>query len=184
MKNRYLLLIILSLALFGCKDAGKTESAKETPEYKIIKKVDIQMEVPTGMVEKDNLNEFAILQYADKEKRRYLIVLSDEKSMLTDMMSAGDSTETSVPDINMYTSMIADMMNPTGFEVLDSLDVNGHKALMATFSGETEGKQVQYRLGIIEGPDAFYQIMFWTPEDKRSGFDEFSTRVLKSFDID
>ncbi len=186
MKRTYvLLLVLIGLAVLSCKNGGNRnqKEASERAEYKTIEKVDIRMDIPAGMTAQDDLNEFAILQFANPKTGRYMIVLSDEKTMLADMMSEDGETETSAPDMDTYTSMIAGMMNPQDWEITDTLTVNGHKALMAAFSGETEGQSVQYRLGIVEGPDAFYQIMLWTPEEKSNGFDEFGMRVLKSFAI-
>jgi hypothetical protein len=61
------------------------------------------------------------------------------------------------------------------------ITIAGNKAILSTMTGFVNNKEVFYKLGIIETPDYFYQIIVWTRQDKKEKLVGEMQKIIESF---
>jgi len=67
-------------------------------------------------------------------------------------------------------------INPPGRQEID-----GKKALLTDITGNINGIDVFYRMGIIETPYAFYQILAWTRLENKEKYMADMIKIVESF---
>ncbi len=125
-----------------------------------------------------DLHKDASLQYQNVEKDIYALVIDERKKT----MARYDLDF----DIDLYFNSIASQpfletikdgkVSPPGRQ-----EINGNKALIADITGKMDQTAVYYRMGVIETPYAFYQILVWTRADNREEYQPDMIRIIESF---
>jgi hypothetical protein len=59
--------------------------------------------------------------------------------------------------------------------------INGCEALISEITGNVDGIDVYYKMGVVETPYAFYQILTWTRADKKEEYAADMNRMIESF---
>lgn len=178
MRNIFYLLAIL-LVFTACGD-----NQPEEIKWKSIDHDDFKIGLPEFMDEMQGLNEYAVMEYGNRDENLYLIILRDKKEVFLDLLSLEDSL-ISQTDVHDYTGKIAEMMKENSgisdFSVLDTKTKNDWSTVFAAFSDRVDGKDYYYHLGITESADYFYQLMFFTPVTKKKEFIPVMDSSILSF---
>ena len=89
-------------------------------------------------------------------------------------------------DLDLYYNSIASQpfletikdgkVSPPGRQTID-----GKNAIVAEITGKIDQTEVYYRMGVIESPYAFYQILVWTRADNREKYQPDMIKIIESF---
>ncbi len=177
--NKIFCLLAILFVFVACGD-----NQSEEISFKTIDHADFKLILPEYMDEMEGLNQYAVLEYGDRDKNLFLIVLRDEKEVFLDLLSVAD-TVIDQTDVHDYTKKIAEMMKENSgisdFTVIDTTKRNDWSTVFAEFSDRVDGKDYYYHLGITESAGYFYQLMFFTPEAKKKKFIPVMDSSILSF---
>ena len=123
-----------------------------------------------------DLHKDASFQYQNTDKDIYAFVIDERKKT----MAKYDLDY----DIALYykvaTQPFSEAKNGiVGVPVKEKID--GHDALVSEIKGNLDGIDVYYKIGVIETPFAFYQILTWTRADNKDKYEGDMTRMIESF---
>ena len=128
----------------------------------------------TGMWTKiPELNKQASLQVGYKDKRLYLIVITDAKA--------------DVPDLTLETHhqltrdhMLQKMKNASATQPV-SLTIDGHPALQDEISGTEKGTSVVFLHTTVDDGDQFQQILAWTIKSRWQEQNQLLREITRTF---
>lgn len=166
--------LLFSIAIFTLISSCKKETAFK--EVKVNERYAIS--IPDYLQPCVDLHADASFQYQNTDKDIYAFVIDERKKT----MASYDLDY----DINLYFENIASQpfheiikngkVSPPKKEKID-----GHDALVSEITGSVDGIEVYYRMGVIETPYAFYQILTWTRADKKEEFQPDMNTMIESF---
>ncbi|MBK7182442.1 MAG: hypothetical protein IPH89_05635 [Bacteroidetes bacterium] len=169
MKN-YLVFSFIILAFVSCKQEAKFTEVNINQRYTV--------QLPDYLQACADLHENASLQYQNAELDIYAMVIEEKKSTMENYDLDYD--------LELYYNSIASQafvdnikngkVSPAGRQ-----EINGNKAIVSEITGNFDGKDVYYRMGIIETPYSFYQVLLWTQAAKKEEYLPDFTKVLESF---
>jgi hypothetical protein len=166
--------LLLSIALFSFISSCKQETSFK--EVKVNERYSIS--IPEYLQPCVDLHEDASFQYQNTDKDIYAFVIDERKKTMV-------SYDLDY-DIDLYFKNIASQpfhetikngkVSPPKKE-----KINGNEALVSEITGSVDGIDVYYRMGVIETPYAFYQILTWTRADKKEEFQDDMNTMIESF---
>jgi hypothetical protein len=180
MLNRLILLFILSVAIISCKHEAAFTEVKVNNRYAIA--------VPEYLQPCADLHKDASLQYQNVEKDIYAMVIDEKKATMQNYDLDYD--------IDLYFKNIAsqpflETIKNGKVSIPGRQQVDGNKALIAEITGSIEQMnentghieqtEVFYKLGVIESPYEFYQILIWTRADEKDKVEQDMMRMIESF---
>ncbi len=155
-----------------------------------------EMAVPAPMFEMEELNPTAIAQYGYVEeveidsansvvKEHYLIVLMERKSLIEDYPVEREIDAMSYRDDAINALLGSD----NGFENLTTEpvveDLHGLDCVRNELSRKLIGNNgevlLYYQMAIVEGENAFYQILTWCIDSQREDFEYEMEKIINSF---
>lgn len=180
MKMPLILLLIaagLSVAYTG---VNSQELAKHTNKY-------FTLYAPAYMEKSNDLNSEASLQLAYVEKvneevmELYTIVLVETKKEI-----ASYNLEVELHALSYWELAVKSLEGSlTNYEVLTESPqvekINGNDAVRSEMYGELGEVSVRYKLAVIEGKKAFYQVLTWTIDDQLAYFTKDMDKMLDNF---
>lgn len=168
--KKYFLFIAFLFSLYCCKKETVYNSIKVNEKYTIA--------IPDYLTPCSDLHKDASLQYQNTEKEVYALVIDERKKLMADYDLDYD--------LDLYYKNIASQafiesikdgkISPPGRQEID-----GKKALITDISGNINGTDVFYRMGIIETPYAFYQILTWTRAENKEEYMDDMIKTIESF---
>jgi hypothetical protein len=125
-----------------------------------------------------DLHKDASFQYQDTEKDIYAIVIDERKKT----MAKYDLDY----DIDLYFKNIAsqpflETIKDGKVSTPEHKTINGNPALVSEITGNVDGIDAYYRMGVIETPYAFYQILTWTRADNKEKYANDMKKMIESF---
>ncbi len=125
-----------------------------------------------------DLHKDASLQYQNTEKDVYAIVIDERKKTMENYNLDYD--------IDLYFKNIAsqpflETIKDGKVSIPGRQEIDGHKALIAEITGKIEQTAVYYKLGVIETPYAFYQLLVWTRAENKDKVEPDMIKMLESF---
>lgn len=175
--RKYLLLFTIIIAFISCN--------QDKTEFKSVEKEEINIGIPKWMTQMDSLHPQAYIQYGHEDKGLYMIVLKQNKTEFLEIFATEDVTEYYEKDITGYYKMITELMQERSevenISTPDTLKINDKRALITSFNKDFEGNKMYYKLAFIQSNNYFYQIMFWTLNDRKSAFEKDIEQSVKSF---
>ena len=170
MFKRYLFLLAILLVIVSCNREAVFKEVKVNDRYSI--------SIPEYLQPCADLHKDASLQYQNQDIDIYAMVIDERKKTMANYDLDYD--------IDLYFKNIASQpfiesikngkISPPGRQEID-----GHKALIAEITGNINETNVYYRMGIIETPYAFYQILAWTRADNKEKYEQDMTKIIESF---
>ncbi|MFN8287770.1 MAG: hypothetical protein U0V74_13520 [Chitinophagales bacterium] len=172
---RKILPLLFAIALLAsCNDSSK-EKLKETiasiDSGDKLKTVDINrysIGIPEYMEKMTDLNDEASLQYGDKYKEFYVIVIDETHGSVDSAFSEGGYTD-SLGDPQLFNALYKLMKESYTSGVKDArniqerdITVNNMAAKELTFNGTLDTYDVYYNVTFVKGPTQFFQVFTWT----------------------
>lgn len=171
-------------------------SDEPNPEDKSAWQNYFEMAVPEPMLEMDELNPAAIAQYGYVEevmvdsansivKEHYLIVLMELKDSikaypvqreLDAMIYRNDAVNALLGNDNGFKNLTEEPQ----IESLHGLDCVRNE-LSRTLMGNNGEILLYYQMAIVEGENAFYQILSWCVDSQRDDFEYEMEKIINSF---
>ncbi|WP_020618199.1 hypothetical protein [Paenibacillus daejeonensis] len=139
---------------------------------------DIQITLPDGWREDNELNPVARLSASNRAKEKYIMVLATSKQDLAEGAGLDD-----------YINIFKENTTPSveNFDATEATDttIDGAPAKQIEITGEVQRIKVHYLATFVEKDDAFYQVISWSTQaqfpDHKEEFDAMShsLQVLK-----
>ncbi|MBL0330843.1 MAG: hypothetical protein IPP64_15900 [Bacteroidetes bacterium] len=170
MLNRILFLFIIPFAFASCKHETVFTEVKVNNRY--------SMNIPDYLQPCTDLHKDASLQYQNIEKDVYAMVIDEKKKTMQDY-SLDYDLDTYFN--NIASQGFADNIKDGKVSIPGRQEIDGHKALIAEVTGKLENNEVYYKLGLIETPYEFYQILVWTRASNKEELEPDFVKILESF---
>lgn len=168
--KKSLLILTLIFTFSACKRETNFAEVNINQRYTVL--------LPDYLQPCADLHENASLQYQNAEIDIYAMVIEEKKSTMENYDLDYD--------LELYYNSIASQafvdnikngkISPPGRQ-----EINGNKALVSEITGNFDGKDVYYRMGIIETPYSFYQVLMWTQAAKKDEYLPDMIKMLESF---
>jgi hypothetical protein len=172
--------ILLGLMiLMSCGGSGKFQKVVIENKY--------WLEVPSRMHKTTELNDQASLQYINDSLGLYAMVIDETKNDVYQAFEQNELTDKYTSDFTGYSKLILDNYY-TNLEItqkseVSELKINNLRAKKITIDGKYGGvdKDFYFCIALIEGKERFYQIMIWTPKDKKEKNIEVMDEIINTF---
>lgn len=134
------------------------------------------LSLPDGWTEDPALNAYAELSASNSDGDRYLMVLSEPKP---------DGGKEASPSLTDYRSLwmkeYAASLSGMKAEKEAAVRLNGREARFDEFSGSMDGTVLRYEAVFLDGGSRFYQLLFWSSEDRFAEAREDFYAIARSF---
>jgi hypothetical protein len=147
---------------------------------------DFEIEIPSLMEEKKNLNPTAEIQYGYTErmeneiKENYIIVLMDEFET-----APADGTILKYAEASLDTLMAGkesfDLLNEPKVEDVNGISMVAQEVNATIMMSDTSVLDIFYVMGVYQGKKAYYQVVSWTIANQRDDFAKDMRRMVYSF---
>jgi hypothetical protein len=190
MKNQALakhLFILMAFVLVSCESEKKDWNSSSTYTFMTAKSGHFGMDIYKDMDETTELNDVAVMQYANESTELYLIVIEESKQEFLKALATFGEMEEGVTLLEKYRQ--TQIMN-TGWSIKftseknpEPLKINGLNACIQEFSGKTSSSPEIFALhfGFIESPQNLYMIMTWTLEKNKALYRDMFRHSIRSF---
>lgn len=170
MFNRYILLLIIPFAFSSCKHETVFTEVKVNNRYSML--------IPDYLQPCTDLHKDASMQYQNVEKDIYAMVIDEKKKTMQDY-SLDYDIDTYFN--NIASQGFAENIKDGKVSIPGRQEIHGHKALIAEVTGKIENNEVYYKLGLIETPYEFYQILIWTRASNKEELEPDIIKMIESF---
>lgn len=170
MFNRYILLLIIPIAFSSCKHETVFTEVKVNNRY--------SMSIPDYLQPCTDLHKDASMQYQNIEKDIYAMVIDEKKKTMQDY-SLDYDIDTYFN--NIASQGFAENIKDGKVSIPGRQEIHGNKALIAEVTGKIENNEVYYKLGLIETPYEFYQILVWTRASNKEELEPDIIKMIESF---
>lgn len=168
MLKKLLFISALSFIITSCSNETVFTEVKVNDRYAI--------SIPEYLQPCVDLHKDASFQYQNTDKDIYAFVIDERKKT----MAKYDLDY----DIDLYFKVASQpfletkngKVSPPTHE-----KINGHDALVSEITGNLDGIDVYYKMGVVETPYAFYQILTWTRADNKAKYETDMKRMIDSF---
>jgi len=168
MFQKFTLLIAFLFIITSCSNETAFKEVKVNDRYAI--------SIPEYLQPCTDLHKDASFQYQNTDKDIYAFVIDERKKT----MAKYDLDY----DIDLYFKVASEpfletkngKVSPPAHEKID-----GHDALVTEITGNLDGIDVYYKMGVVETPYAFYQILTWTRADNKAKYESDMKRMIESF---
>lgn len=175
MKNIFLFLLA-TIILQACNSGQQEQLVSVDNKY--------SLSIPAFLSKTDDLNEDASLEYQNPLREFYVITIDESKKELDQALIDNDLTDYYENNIEGYSDLILEglhygLKNAKTSNILDTT-VNKMPAKLTSISGEVDGFEIFYYIGIYEGKDRFYQVLTWTLNNRKSMYKSQMEKILHS----
>jgi hypothetical protein len=168
MFRKFTLLTAFLFIITSCSNETAFKEVKVNDRYAI--------SIPEYLQPCTDLHKDASFQYQNTDKDIYAFVIDERKKT----MAKYDLDY----DIDLYFKVASQpfletkngKVSPPAHEKID-----GHDALVTEITGNLDGIDVYYKMGVVETPYAFYQILTWTRADNKAKYESDMKRMIESF---
>ncbi len=170
MYKHYSFFLILIFVISSCNRPAVFTDVKINSRYTI--------SLPDYLQPCADLHKDASLQYQNTEKDVYAIVIDEKKKTMVnyDLNYNLDSYFNNIASQGFIESIKNGKVSIPGRET-----INGNKALVAEITGKIDQTDVFYKMGIIETPFTFYQILVWCRAENKEKYESDMMKIIESF---
>lgn len=165
---RKFLFSIAILFFLSCNNEASFKEVKVNDRYSI--------SIPEYLQPCVDLHKDASFQYQNTDRDIYAFVIDERKKT----MAKYDLDY----DIDLYFKVASQpfLENKNGKVGTPKKEkINGNEAIVSDITGNVDGIDVYYRMGVVETPYAFYQILTWTRADKKDEYSNDMNGMIESF---
>jgi hypothetical protein len=166
------LFVAITILLFfsSCKKESTFKEVKVNDRYSI--------SIPDYLQPCVDLHNDASFQYQNIDKDIYAFVIDERKKT---MVSYDLDYDIDAYFKNIASQPFLEKIKNGKVSTPAKEKIDGHEALVSEITGNVDGIDVYYRMGVIETPYAFYQILTWTRADKKAEFQSDMNAMIESF---
>lgn len=189
--NKFLPLLLAVFFLASCNNPA--EKLKETiasvdsnDDLKTVKVNQYSIGIPSYMEKMTDLNDEASLQYGDKYKEFYVIVIDEEQGGVDTVFANGGFTD-SIGDPQLFNALYKLMKESYLSGVKNSrksqerdFTIAGMPAKELTFYGDLNSYEIYYNVTFVKGPTHFFQVFTWTMSKYRENYEETMHKMINS----
>jgi hypothetical protein len=165
--------LLFTFSIFALISACKQETAFK--EVKVNSRYAIS--IPEYLQPCVDLHKDASFQYQNTDKDIYAIVIDERKKTMV-------SYDLDY-DLDLYfktaSQPILETIKEGKMSTAEHSKINGNEAMVSEISGKFDGIDTYYKIGVVETPFAFYQILTWTRADKKEEFTPDMNAMIDSF---
>lgn len=163
--RQFAIAIILCLSVWSCTNDEAFHNVQVNDLYSI--------DLPMYLDSTAEFNADASLQYVNKDKAVYIMVIDQDKAEWDSKVS-----------IDEYFDLVsAQFVRDTADAFLpDIREVNGLKSLQTEATGMENTHKIYYKLAVVESNSHFYQILAWTLLKQKEEYAGDLQRVIDSFE--
>ncbi|PZR21582.1 MAG: hypothetical protein DI539_07650 [Flavobacterium psychrophilum] len=174
--SRSVLVLLLSTVFFiSCEQT--TTTAHVGNRY--------TLELPNHFIRTGDINKDASVQYENRVKNIFVIGIDETKDVVSADIAKKKLSDTYPSTLEGYSQLILDGMETSiakkQLPPFEETKIGGLKARIISFEGVSSGNRVYWKIGFIEGPNRFYQIMVWTDAENRSSYEKEMAGIINSF---
>lgn len=165
--------------LFSCNENLQNEKyEKKTVENKF------SLLIPESLEQTTELNDVACLQFQNKKRDFYIIVLDEPKDAFT--RAVDNKVLHTTADLNGYYKVVVEnfrKITTKDFKVYDieKKKINHSNAVIFSMSGRNEDYSIFYRYAVVESKNRYYQIMLWTSTLQEQQYIDRMNKIISSF---
>ena len=163
--------LLLFFAAFSCTNSNVYTDVLVNDQYLLT--------VPNSLRPCTDLHKRASLQLQNLSEDFYVVVIDEKKLALRDFNL--DYNLKTYYDALIRQSFTQKMKYPVIDKHPREIIIGGNKAILSSISGSVNNRAVFYKLGIVETPDYFYQIIVWTRQDKKDKLGIDMQKIIESF---
>ncbi len=170
MNKKFIFMFLLLLTFASCYFDAVFKEVKINNRYTIL--------IPDYLQPCTDLHKDASLQYQNTEKDVYALVIDEKKKT---MMNYDLNF-----DVDLYFNNIAkqgfiETIKNGKISIPGRETINGSKALIADITGTVDQTQVFYKMGILETPFTFYQVIIWCRAENKQKYEKDMIKMIESF---
>ncbi len=195
MKKLFFVLVLLSL--ISCKEIisetlkSASNSSVENLSDSDFKQISVEhiykLSIPNYMKEMKSLNDEASLQYANIYKETYTVVIHENKQDFVNYFKELNEYDDEISVIENYsqaqTKFFEANVDINKTDTYGLTKINGYNARQIKMKGKTEGQDIGYIVGYIEGKEHLYMVMNWTLVDRLNKYENTFESVNNSFKL-
>lgn len=172
MKKLFTLTVTL-LVLVAC-------SSKIEPPKTISVNELYTLEVSSTLAEIPDLQPNASLQYGNKFKELYIVVLEEPKTTFQESAALSGKAATLE---TFEQEVLSHYTGAKNYELVDQIntEVNGLPARLLSIKAQVQGIDLFYKIGIVEGKDNYYRIISWTLAKYQEAQQQTMQEMIDSF---
>jgi hypothetical protein len=125
-----------------------------------------------------DLHKDASLQYQNVEEDIYALVIDEKKVTMQDNGLYFTLDEYYK---NIVSQPFLETIKDVKVTIPGRQQINGKPALITEMTGKVDKNEVFYKMGLIETPYEFYQILIWTRGDNKEKFEPDMMKMIESF---
>mgnify|MGYP001551997976 CR=1 FL=1 len=152
MRKLFLIFFPVLFLIFSCANTNQYTDVLVNDQYLLT--------VPNTLHPCTDLHKRASLQLQNVNEDFYVVAIDEKKLTLRDFNL--DYTLKTYYDALIKQPFVQKVKYPVIDKHPREITIGGNKAILSTMSGFVNNREVFYKLGIIETPDYFYQIIVWT----------------------
>lgn len=186
----------ISITLFVCSLIAFASCKNVDPNVRVVTIAnEYSVEIPNHLVETDELNKDASLQYMDTtlDFAEFIIVISEPKddfiknfandSIFGPLYDKNASAAKNYSTIEM--AIVKDKAKLAAPPHIQETKINGLDAEMADFVGQPDNLEdtIYYKVAFIEGKKNLYMVMAWTMAETKDKYNAEMEKMLNSFKL-
>lgn len=171
--------LLLPLAIFlplvlGCNDIFKKISEVGEPKIMTSTNGDVQIRVPAGWREQNDLNDKAIIQASHILRDIYVVVIDEDKENMVEGYTIDDYTDWASND--MKEVLEQPNLTPTANKT-----INGLEARQFEVTGSIDKTKLKYIVATVATDKSFYRVIAWGLEKDFEKYRRDFQGVVDSF---
>jgi uncharacterized protein YcfL len=167
--QKSLLVFLLSLLLAACSGSDHREIQVNNL---------YSLELPVEMKPVANLHDDASLQQVDEQRPLYVVVIDESKE---EMQKHELDYDLDLYFTNIVSQSLVESLPEVSISPAEKKTINGFSALVASVTGKADTTGVFYKIGVIETPSAFYQVLTWTTGTQKQALETEMNDIVESF---
>ncbi len=178
------IIIISILFVISCKSGNKTKVITVNNKYSV--ELPAFLDDATKVLDKDELNEDASLQYVNTWKEFDIVIIDETKSEFQESLETNNLTKVYANNLNGYSRSFLDFFPVQGKiiqkpEIKDTIINNLPAKLISLKSQYDEDMSIYFSIGIIQGKNTYYQIVIWTLAGYEYKYKNKMKKIIYSF---
>lgn len=146
-------------------------SCEYSEEFKVHESKHVSLEIPSYMDKTNRLSTEAIMQFQNRFRNLYAVVLQKNKKPNQDL------EKVTYESVKLLKSRLTNGV----VEQQYAINLSGRKAIRCFVSGEIDERPFAYEMVIMEGENHFFELTIWTTQEKFNTFGTDIEKIITTF---
>jgi hypothetical protein len=166
---RVLSALLLVALIWGCSSESEFREVYVNDLYWI--------DLPSYLDSTAEFNSDASLQYVNKEKAVYIMVIDQPKAEY----EAADMQVSLDDYYGLVALQFSEGKEHSSADEPNTINVNGMRSLQTEATGKENTHDIYYKLAVVESESHFYQILVWTLLKQKEKYSNDLQKMIDSF---